>query len=31
MHDAVGDDLSAVVMPVDLPRTSVGNTNELAW
>src|SRR5262249_15664065 len=31
MHDAIGDDLSAVGMPVDLPRTSVGHTNELAW
>src|SRR5215470_12860914 len=31
MHDTIGDDLSAVVMPADLPRTSVGHSNELAW
>jgi hypothetical protein len=28
MHDTIGDDLSAVVMPADLPRTS---SNEIAW
>src|SRR6516164_1230522 len=31
MHDSIGGDLSAVVMPADLPRTSVGHSNELAW
>jgi hypothetical protein len=29
MHDAVGDDFSAVVMPANLPRTCVGG--RLAW
>jgi hypothetical protein len=24
MHDAIGDDLSAIVIPADLPRTYVG-------
>ena len=24
VHDAIGDDFSAVVMPADLPRTSIG-------
>ena len=31
MHDAIGDDLSAVVLPTDLPRTSVGHSNGLVW
>ena len=31
MHDAIGDDLSAVVIPTDLPRTSVRHSNELVW
>src|SRR5262249_9663202 len=31
MHDTIGDDLSAVVMPADLSRTSVGHSNEIAW
>jgi len=30
MHDAIGYDLSAVVMPADLPGTSVGHSDELA-
>src|SRR5215831_18919013 len=30
MHDAIGYDLSAVVIPADLPGTSVGHSNELA-
>jgi hypothetical protein len=30
MHDAIGYDLNAVVMPSDLPGISVGHSNELA-
>src|SRR4029450_921147 len=30
MYDAIGDDFSAVVVPTDLPRISVGRTKDLA-
>ena len=30
MHDTIGYDLNAVVMPTDLPGISVGHRNELA-
>jgi hypothetical protein len=30
MHGAIGDDFSAVVVPADLPRISVGRSKDLA-